>query len=89
MKQCLFWCGFVAFALLLALGLTVSGLALADETMLFDERMPTALRWPVWPFHASIFAGGLLLSIQIVRSIVLLWQDGGEAPRESTDGGVI
>ena len=40
--------------LLLALGLTISGYTLADETLMFDERMPTALRWPIWPFHGAI-----------------------------------
>ncbi len=73
--------------LLLALGLTVSGFTLADETLMFDERMPTALRWPIWPFHVAIFAGGFLLSIQIIRSIVMLWQNNPEAPQASADSG--
>jgi TRAP-type C4-dicarboxylate transport system permease small subunit len=75
--------------LLLALGLTVSGYTLAEETMMFDERMPTSLRWQVWPFHGAIFSGGILLSIQIVRSLVTLWSPGGEATSDSADGGVI
>ena len=75
--------------LLLALGLTVSGFTLADETMMFDERMPTSLRWQVWQFHAAIFAGGILLSIQVVRSIIMLWRPGGGAVEDSADSGVI
>ena len=75
--------------LLLALGLTISGFTLADETLMFEERMPTALRWPVWPFHAAIFAGGFLLCVQVSRSIVALWQTGDEPPRDVTDSGVI
>lgn len=78
-----------AITLLLALGLAVSGITLAEETMMFDERMPTSLRWQVWPFHAAIFAGGILLAIQIVRSIVLLWQPGSGAADETADGGAI
>ncbi len=73
--------------LFLALGLTVSGFTLADETLLFDERMPTALRWPIWPFHAAIFAGGVLLSIQIIRSIILLWRNDREPSSADTESG--
>ena len=73
--------------LVLALGLTVSGFTLADETLMFDERMPTALRWQIWPFHGAIFAGGILLSIQIIRSIVELWRKGGRAAEDAGDSG--
>ena len=74
--------------LLLALGLTVSGYTLAEETLMFEERMPTALRWPVWPFHSAIFVGSLILSVQIVRSIVALWQPGGGPDGDAPDIGV-
>lgn len=74
--------------LLLALGLTVSGFTLADETLMFDERMPTALRWPVWPFHGAIFVGGCILSIQIIRSIVILWRPDGKPAGDTPDTGV-
>lgn len=63
--------------LLIAVALAVSGYTLADETLMFNEVMPTALRWPVWPFHAAVFAGGVLLSIQLVRSIVDVWRPDG------------
>ena len=77
-----------AITLLLAIGLAVSGYALAGETRMFNEVMPTALRWPVWPFHAAICAGGLLLSLQVARSIVQIWRPGGEQP-PAVDGGAV
>tara|TARA_R110000868_G_scaffold101403_3_gene279282 strand:- start:4864 stop:5403 length:540 start_codon:yes stop_codon:yes gene_type:complete len=67
--------------LLIAAALAVSGYTLADETMMFNEVMPTALRWPVWPFHVSVCAGGVLLCIQLIRSIVDVWRPG-EAPAD-------
>mgnify|MGYP001158136584 CR=1 FL=1 len=74
--------------LFLAVGLAISGYTLAEETMLFEERMPTALNWPVWPFHVAIFAGGLLLGIQVIRSTVSLWR-GDNRAKSYVDGGVI
>jgi len=71
-----------ALTLLLAIGLTISGFTLAEETLMFDERMPTALRWQIWPFHAAIFAGGLLLILQVIRSIVAEWWRTGLPPSE-------
>jgi len=71
--------------LFLAFGLTISGFTLADETLMFDERMPTALRWPIWPFHVAMFAGGFLLSIQIIRSIIMLWQNDRDPLTENAD----
>lgn len=76
-------------ALVLALGLTASGYTLADETLMFDERMPTGLGWQIWPFHGAIFCGGILLSLQIIRSIFQLWRPGGGATKDATDGGVV
>ena len=74
--------GRVAFAgpaastLLIAAALAVSGYTLADETLMFNEVMPTALRWPIWPFHVSVCAGGVLLCIQLIRSIFDVWRPG-------------
>ena len=65
---------------ILALGLVLSGFTLAQETLIFDERMPTSLRWFVWPFHVAIFFGGLLLSIQIVRTTICLWKPAANTP---------
>ena len=62
--------------LALALGLCLSGYALAEETKMFGEVIPTALRLKVWPFHAAIGIGGLFLSIQTIRAAVNLWRDG-------------
>ena len=78
-----------AITLLLALGLTLSGITLADETMMFDERMPTSLRWPIWPFHAAICSGGILLSVQVIRSIIMLWRPDGGAAEDATNSGAI
>jgi len=74
--------------LLIALALAVSGFTFAEETMIFNEVMPTALRWHIWPFHAAICAGGVLLSIQVIRSIVDLWRFGSEAIDDTGDAGI-
>ena len=60
--------------LILAIGLALSGITLTEETMMFDERMPTSLRWVIWPFHAAIFVGGCLLAIQVIRTTIKLWR---------------
>ncbi len=60
--------------LILAVGLALSGITLTEETMMFDERMPTSLRWFIWPFHAAIFFGGCLLAVQVIRTTVDLWR---------------
>ena len=73
----------------IAAGLAVSGWYLVDETMMFNEVMPTSLRWPVWPFHVSILAGGALLCLQVVRSIAELWRSDAAASAEPADGGVV
>lgn len=75
--------------LLIAVALAVSGYTLSDETLMFNEVMPTALRWPVWPFHAAVCAGGVLLSIQLVRSIVDIWRPDGEIPEDASAAGTI
>ena len=75
--------------LLIAVALAVSGYTLADETFVFNEVMPTALRWPVWPFHAAVFAGGVLLSIQLIRSIVDVWRPGGEIAEDVSAAGTV
>ena len=59
-------------SLILAIGLAISGWALAEETLLFNEIMPTALRWQIWPFHGAIFVGAILLILQIVSSLLKL-----------------
>lgn len=71
---------------LLAIGLILSGWSLTEETMIFSERMPTSLRWPVWPFHASVFVGSILLCLQMVRAILDVWR-GAEGPQ--TDDGLV
>lgn len=75
--------------LLIALALAVSGYTLADETKMFNEVMPTALRWPVWPFHAAVCAGGVLLSLQLIRSIMEIWRPGGEVRDDASAAGTI
>ena len=42
----------------------------ADLTMMFNEVMPTALRWPIWIFHLSAATGGGLLALQSLRAAV-------------------
>jgi TRAP-type C4-dicarboxylate transport system permease small subunit len=75
--------------LLIAVALAISGYTLTDETMMFNEVMPTALRWPVWPFHAAVLAGGVLLSIQLVRSIVDVWRPDGETVGDASAAGSV
>ena len=75
--------------LLIALALAVSGYTLADETKMFNEVMPTALRWPVWPFHAAVFAGGVLLSLQLIRSIVDVWRPGDRIAEDASAAGSV
>lgn len=57
---------FVAAAISLAI--TYSGIVLVDETMMFNEVMPTLLRWPIWIFHLSVATGGALLALQSLRA---------------------
>jgi len=73
----------------IALALAISGYTLAEETQMFNEVMPTALRWPVWPFHAAICAGGVLLSVQVIRSIVDVWRADADLTADAADGGTI
>jgi C4-dicarboxylate transporter DctQ subunit len=54
----------------IALGMAYSGIVLVEESMMFNEVMPTALRWPIWIFHLSIAVGGALLVLQLVRAAV-------------------
>ena len=75
--------------LLIAAALAVSGYTFAAETMMFNEVMPTALRWLVWPFHAAISAGGVLLCIQVIRSIVGVWQSDAGPAADTADAGAI
>ena len=74
----------LVLTLVIAAVLAVAGYALADETRVFNEVMPTALRWPVWPFHAAVAVGGALLCLQVIRSLIGTWTgdglpDAGEA----------
>lgn len=75
--------------LLIALALAISGYTLTEETQMFNEVMPTALRWPVWPFHAAICAGGVLLSLQVIRSIVDVWRPDADLAADAADAGTI
>ncbi|MGE0744021.1 MAG: TRAP transporter small permease [Rhodospirillales bacterium] len=63
-----------ALAAAFAAGLALSGLSLVEETRMFDEVMPTALRWPIWVFHAALPAGGALLALQQIRLMVRAWR---------------
>ncbi len=54
----------------ISLVITYSGIVLVDETMMFNEVMPTALRWPIWIFHLSAATGGGLLALQSLRAAV-------------------
>lgn len=74
---------------LISVGLAASGEALAAETMMFNEVMPTSLRWPIWPFHLAILAGGVMLALQTVRSILALWRPGAHAAADVSDAGAI
>lgn len=78
-----------AATLLIAVALAVSGYTLTDETMMFNEVMPTALRCPVWPFHAAVCAGGVLLSIQLVRSIIDVWRPDGRRAEDASAAGSV
>lgn len=69
--------------LVIAVFLALAGYALAEETQIFNEVMPTSLRWPVWPFHASVAVGGALLCLQVIRSIVEIWTVGVSADAEA------
>lgn len=79
----------LSLTLLIAVALAASGWALVSETMMFNELIPTSLRWPVWPFHVAIFAGGVLLCIQAVRSLADLWRPGAHAASDATDAGAV
>ena len=74
---------------LIALGLAASGQALVRETMMFNEVMPTSMRLPIWPFHGAILAGGGLLALQALRSLLLLWRPGARAATDASDVGAI
>lgn len=52
----------------ISLAIMYSGIVLVEETHMFNEVMPTALRWPVWIFHLSIAVGGGLLAVQSIRA---------------------
>lgn len=78
-------------ALCLVVGLVMSGLSFVDETRMFNEVMPTALRWPIWIFHASIPVGAVLLAIQIVARALHEARDDGVTPSHpvvAADAGV-
>lgn len=67
-------------AIVICAAITWSGVAFVDETIMFDERMPTSLRWPVWIFNVSVPLGGALLILQFVRAIL----DAAVAPIAAT-----
>lgn len=69
-------------AIAICAAITWSGIALVGETIMFDERMPTALRWPIWVFHVSVPLGGGLLVLQFVRAIL----DTVRSPLSSISG---
>jgi C4-dicarboxylate transporter DctQ subunit len=52
----------------ISVAIMYSGIVLVEETRMFNEVMPTALRWPVWIFHLSIAVGGGLLTLQFIRA---------------------
>lgn len=52
----------------ISLAIMYSGIVLVEETKMFNEVMPTALRWPIWIFHLSIAVGGGLLTLQFIRA---------------------
>lgn len=57
-----------------SVGLGLSGASLVDETRLFNEVMPTALRWPIWIFHAAVPVGAFLLALQLLVLVFRLWR---------------
>lgn len=74
--------GLLVAAALVA-GLAASGIALVDETMEFNEVMPTALRWPIWLFHAAVPAGAIVVALQFLAQAVTVWRESetsGTAP---------
>ena len=70
-------------ALVICLAIAWSGIELVDETMMFNEVMPTALRWPIWIFRASVAVGAILLVMQFLRVIL-----EGTEPEPAEGGGV-
>lgn len=70
-------------ALIISLGIAWSGIELVDETMMFNEVMPTALRWPIWIFRLSVAVGAILLVLQFLRVIL-----EGTEPEPVEGGGV-
>ncbi|MBM3488188.1 MAG: TRAP transporter small permease [Alphaproteobacteria bacterium] len=61
-------------AAVFAIGLGLSGVSLVDETRMFNEVMPTALRWPIWIFHAAVPVGGFLLALQLLVLVARIWR---------------
>lgn len=74
--------GGCALAAVFAVGLALSGASVVEETRMFNEVMPTALRWPIWIFHAALPVGGALLALQLLRLMVRAWRDDEAAPGE-------